>query len=486
MDINKFKDIFISEVEDNLQKINENLLLGEKLLKQKQAGDQVDEKKYREVFDSLMRSAHTLKSSSATMGYTKMAFLTHVLEDVFDNVRNGISKISVDTFEVIFESVDMLSESLRNIKDNNIESDLESYSLRIKELFGTKTDEMVKVKKVQDIKKDESIKKETDIPVYKIKSNETENISHVKVPIKRLDSLMDLSEELLAEKMRLNSILDSKIENSSFLNKEDILSSLKPAVEHLNLLISNLQYSVMQSRLVPAGQIFARFPRMIRDLANKSNKEIDLIITGEDIEMDRSIIDKLAEPLGHLLRNAVDHGIQEKGIIRLEAKHSKDHASIIIEDNGFGIRWKELVNAALKREIINAEKSNEYLSSIEMNPQSIWQPILEKDLLYNPRLSTNDSVTETSGRGVGTSVIKEFVDQIGGDIEVVSPVNNNGGTRFTLNLPLTLAIIKVLLVKINNSTFAIPFSSIIRSVYIDNSDIKSVAEPAVVVQAKER
>jgi two-component system chemotaxis sensor kinase CheA len=485
MDISKFKDIFISEVEDHLEKLNTNLLIAEKIIKNKNNGILVDDKKYKELFDELMRSAHTIKSSAATMNYVKMAFLTHVLEDVFDYVRNGKFEIKEDMVSSIFEAVDSLTASLNNIKINNTETDVDNYSQKIKSLTGVLTEG------VGPSKRNESgvpivgnLKNEKKVENKITNFNEdtlVENITFVKVPIKRLDSLMDLTEELLIEKMRLNSLIEIKAENIFDLSKKAVFEKLKPSIEHLNSLISSLQFQVMQSRLVPAGQIFARFPRMIRDLAKQKNKNIELIIKGENLEMDRSIIDKLGEPLLHLLRNAVDHGIESDGTITIEARHDKDYASIVVEDNGSGINWTALVKAALARNIINEEKSIEYLNLIINNKQNIWQGVIEKDLLYNPRLSTSDIVTETSGRGVGTSVVKKFVEEIRGDIVVISPVNKDGGTRFVLNLPLTLAIIKALLVEIEGSVFAIPFSSIKHSVFINDIDIKSVAEQDVAV-----
>ena len=485
MDLTKFKDIFISETEDHLQKLNDNLLRVEALVKEQKSGLKTVDDTYRAVFDELMRSAHTIKSSAATMGFSKMAYLTHVLEDVFDYVRNGMTEISDEMLSEIFHSVDALTSSLQSIKANNVEIDTDKYATKVKELSGVATKGIGASErdgKGNPVIVDKSSKVAAIEVVSTHDNNQpVESISFVKVPIKRLDDLMDLTEELLVEKMRLNSLMSEKRTGASDLGKEADQKSLTVAMEHMNTLISNLQYLVMQSRLVPAGQIFARFPRMVRDLAKNEGKDIDFVIKGEDLEMDRSIIDKLGEPLVHMLKNAIDHGIEKTGTILLEARHDKDLASIVVEDDGSGIDWVLLVKSAEKRNIITPEKMNEYLALIETNPQSTWQKILEKDLLYNPRLSTSDVVTETSGRGVGTSVIKQFVDEIGGTISVVSPVTSHGGTRFVLNLPMTLAIIKALLVEIEGSIFAIPFTSIERSVFIDKKDIKSVANQDVAV-----
>lgn len=483
MDISKFKNIFIDEVEDHIQKMNDNLLAMEVFIKYKESGKVINDKKYKELLDELMRSSHTVKSSAATMGYRKMSFLTHVLEDVFDYARNGLLEIKGSVIGDLFEAVDAIEESLKNIREKNIESDLDVYSKKIKKITGVNTDGVGASKRNEDgvpivDENTNTVKEEVETNTVDSQKNDhtIEKILHIKVPVKRLDDLMNLTEELLIEKMRLNSLMSLQEEDLSSVEKKNLIDKLRPSVDHLNSLISSLQYLIMQSRLVPAGQIFARFPRMIRDMSAQSGKEIDFIIKGEDLEMDRSIIDKLGEPLVHLLRNAVDHGIDKDGSILLEAKRDKDFASIIIENDGRPIDWIKLVKSAVDRGIITTDKGNDFLSLIKNNPQSSWQTTIEKELLYNPRLSTSDTVTETSGRGVGTSVVKKFAEEMGGDIIVVSPISESGGTRFVLNLPLTLAIIKALLVEISGSIFAIPFSSVERAVFLNTAYIKSVVD----------
>lgn len=460
------------EVEDHLQKLNDNLLSLEKKIKDPSAtGSSLEE-----LLNELMRSAHTIKSSSATMGYGKLSSLTHTLEDIFDQARNGSFKIKESILGELFKVVDAMEDSIRNIKENDAELDVDSYSDSLKRMIGTN-----EKKSISKISKNEVPEKKTILPISEAGDHVVEKIQHVNVPVKKLDDLLNITEELLNEKMRLNSLYENILKNNSTLNLGEVFGDFKPALEHFGILISNLQYIVMQSRLVPAGQIFARFPRMIRDLSVKTGKEVELLIKGEDLEMDRGIIDKLGEPLVHLLRNAVDHGVEKKGKIILEAKRDKDFVSIIVEDDGGGIKWQKLVTSAGSRGIITNDHQQELLNLIKNNPQNIWQPVIERELLYNPNLSTREEITETSGRGVGTSVVKQFIDDIGGDIVVISPVENNIGTKFILNLPLTLAIIKALLVEINGEIFAVPFSSILRAVSVNDINIKSVADQDVAV-----
>jgi len=480
MDLSKFKDIFISETEDHLQKLNDNLLKFEKDSTQKG------------LLDELMRSAHTIKSSAATMGYQKTAYLVHVLEDIFDYARNGALKIDQKIIDEVYASLDGLGNSISEIKKNDKELNLDSFSEKIKKITGVATEgvgksardekglpiiknnsvqledkEEVKAEKVLDQKKEEA----TDKIV--------EKIAYIKVPVNRLDELMDLTEELLIEKMKVENIISQSSENND--DGVSLIIKLKPTIEHLNNLISNLQYAVMQARLIPVGQIFARFPRMIRDMNHAKNKEAELEISGEDLELDRTVVDKLGEPLVHLLRNAFDHGIEKAGRIKLIAQRDRDMVVIRVEDDGRGIDWSEVVKHAEKKGIISGEKATELNEKLAKNNKGDHQDREIESLIFHPRLSTSETVTETSGRGVGLSVVEKFIEGINGNVYVESPIAENGGTRFTLELPLTLAIVNSLLVDIGGLTFAIPFTVIERVVELETKDVKSMADQDVAV-----
>jgi len=480
MDLSKFKDIFISETEDHLQKLNDNLLKFEK------------DPTHKGVLDELMRSAHTIKSSAATMGYQKTAYLVHVLEDIFDYARNGALKIDQKIIDEVYASLDGLCNSISEIKKNDKELDLDSFSEKIKKITGVATEgigksirdekglPVIKKNSLEPEKKEEG-KAENETDQKKEEGGEKiiEKIAYIKVPINRLDELMDLTEELLIEKMKLENIISQSIEDND--NGISLTIKLKPTIEHLNNLISNLQYAVMQARLIPVGQIFARFPRMIRDMNHSKNKEAELEISGEDLELDRTVVDKLGEPLVHLLRNAFDHGIEKTGKIKLIAQRDRDMVVIRVEDDGRGIEWLKVVNQAEKKGIINVEKATELREKLAKNNKSEHQDREIEGLIFHPRLSTSETVTETSGRGVGLSVVEKFVEGINGNVYVESPVTKNGGTRFTMELPLTLAIVNSLLVEIGKLTFAIPFTIIERVVALETKDVKSMADQDVAV-----
>ncbi|MBI5306337.1 chemotaxis protein CheA [Candidatus Wolfebacteria bacterium] len=468
VDLSKFKDLFVSESEDLIQKLNDNLLAFEKNSREKS------------FLDELMRASHTMKSSSATMGYKQTAFLTHIMEDVFDGARNGILEITPEIINEVFKIVDLLSKSIDSIKERGEELNLDEAAKSLKSLTGVATEGTGKSTRTADGKP--VTKQEAPPAGDKIKSSDKngaddsfhiEKSSHIKVPVKRLDNLIDLVEELLIDKLRLKQIthhFNLTFEDSN-LTKEQLAAKrqLVSITEHLSRNISDIRYNTMEVRLVPIDQIFARFPRMVRDLAQSQKKEIQLEMSGGEMELDRVVVDRLAEPLVHILRNAIDHGIEKEGVISMKAERQKDFAFIIIENNGNSIDFEKVREVVVKKNIVSADEA------LTLTKKQLI------DFLYHPRVSTKETVTETSGRGVGLSVVKNFVEAIGGRIILESPLENGKGARFILQLPLSIAIIDALLVGIADYVFAIPFSSIERSVNIPKKDIKSIADQDVAV-----
>ncbi|PLX27054.1 hypothetical protein C0583_04900 [Candidatus Parcubacteria bacterium] len=301
-----------------------------------------------------------------------------------------------------------------------------------------------------DINQESELDKEqqTESNLEKIEESAITKIDYIKVPVKRLDSLLDLVEELLINRMHIEEI--------SQRNPE-----LKNVFSHMDMLISGIQFEVTQSRLVPVEQAFARFPRMIRDLSQKENKKINFEVSGGEIELDRSVVDKLGEPLIHLLRNAVDHGITEEGKINLSAIRKSERVQFVVENIGEKINIEKIKKVALSKGLVTTQTISEMKESAII------------DFIFHPNFSTKDHVTEISGRGVGLNVVKKFADSFNGRILAE---NTDKGARFILELPQTLAIIETLLVEVNKSIFAIPFTDIERSVKVYNTDIKRMAD----------
>ena len=295
--------------------------------------------------------------------------------------------------------------------------------------------------------------------------NSKANISRtVRVDIEKLDILMNLVSELIISKNSLISI-------GNTMGKNGQKDGFNEQIEYLERITTNLHESVMKVRMVPIESVVNRFPRMVRDLSKKLNKSIELYMSGEDTELDRTVIDEIGDPLMHLLRNAVDHGIedkasriaagkQEEGTVILKAYQDGNNVVIEVQDDGKGLNVEKIKQKVLERDLATAEQ-------LENLPD---REII--DFIFKPGFSTAETVTDISGRGVGLDVVKNKISNIGGNIEAKTEVGK--GSTFTIRLPLTLAIIQALMVEVGPEKYAIPLGSIqtIEDVLVD--DIKFV------------
>lgn len=293
------------------------------------------------------------------------------------------------------------------------------------------------------------------------KANSTPAASKtIRVDIERLDVLMNLFSELLIDRSRLEQL-------SNELEHTDLIET----VAHMSRVSSDLQNIVLKLRMVPVDTVFNRFPRMIRDLAKSLNKKVDLIITGAETELDRTVIDEIGDPLVHLLRNAVDHGVEsistrvesgksETGTIQLRAFHSGNHVFIEIEDDGAGIYRDKLLKIAISRGVVTEAES------AEMTDQQVFQ------LLFAPGFSTAETISDISGRGVGLDVVKAKITSLGGNVTIHSVPGK--GTNFSVQLPLTLSIISAMLIKLGSEKYAIPLSSIVETGIVKKEKIRIV------------
>lgn len=289
----------------------------------------------------------------------------------------------------------------------------------------------------------------------------------VRVDIDKLDSLLNLVGELVINKTRLEQI--------GITHK---LPDLVETIEQMDRVTTDLQAVVMKVRMVPVGQVFNRFPRMVRDLSHELSKEVNLIIQGEETELDRTVIDEIGDPLVHLLRNAIDHGIEEPeqrrqkgkntiGEVRLVARHEGNNVIIVVEDDGRGINPDIIRRKVVERGLITQAEADKM-----ENAEAIR-------MVFLPGFSTADSVTDISGRGVGMDAVKTKIESLGGMVDVETKIDI--GSRFKIRLPLTLAIIQALLVAVGGEKYAIPLGSIDSTISIQPSEIKTVQNQEVIL-----
>ncbi|PLT32582.1 chemotaxis protein CheA [Bacillus sp. V5-8f] len=279
----------------------------------------------------------------------------------------------------------------------------------------------------------------------------------IRVNIERIDQLMNLFEELIIDRGRLEDI--------SARRKD---TELNETVEKMVRVSSDLQNLILKMRMVPVEQVFNRFPRMVRGLAKDLNKEIRLDIIGAETELDRTVIDEIGDPLVHLIRNSIDHGIESpevreqngkkpEGNVTLRAYQSGNHVFIEIEDDGAGINREAIIKKAVEKGIIAAEQA-ENLTDNQVN-----------QLIFSSGFSTAEHISDISGRGVGLDVVKNKIELLGGTISTESKPGK--GTLFSIKLPLTLSILSAMLVKVEDETYAVPLSSILETVTIHKSQV---------------
>ncbi|MCI9539878.1 MAG: chemotaxis protein CheA [Lachnospiraceae bacterium] len=291
----------------------------------------------------------------------------------------------------------------------------------------------------------------------------------VRVDIDKLDVLMNLVSELITAKNGIVSVSDS--------DKDDAAQQIREQVEYLESITTSLHESVMKVRMVPIESVVSRFPRMVRDLSKKLDKKMELYMTGEDTELDRTVIDEIGDPLMHILRNSADHGIESKelrlergkpeaGSIYLDAYQDGNNVVIEVRDDGNGIDVERVRNKAIEKGTITKEQAN------NMDDKAII------DLLFRPSFSTAEKISDVSGRGVGLDVVKTKIEGLGGDIEVHTELGE--GSTFIIRLPLTLAIIQALMVTLGDEKYAIPLSTIQTIEDIPISDIKYVRGKEVI------
>jgi len=386
---------------------------------------------------------------------------------------------------IIFNTLDEMGDvikslpSVEDIEDEKFEDnfivhlitkrdkrDLENILLSIAEVNKVEIEDISLNLKIEE-KANNDIKLNTAKSDLDNKVKNSKTGKSVRVDIDRLDNLMNLVSELIIIKTRLEG-LESE-------NKNTDTSS---TIEYLERITTNLHDAVMKVRMVPVERVFNRFPRMVRDLSHDLGKKINLNMYGTDTEVDRTVIDEIGDPLVHIIRNSIDHGIEtpeervksgksDTGTINLRAFHEGNHVIIEVSDDGAGIDVEKVKKKAVEKSLYSNEQIN------ELSKEKIL------DILFKPGFSTSDKVTDVSGRGVGLDVVKNKIEALNGSIEVVTELNK--GTKFIIKLPLTLAIIQALLVKIGEEKFAIPLNSISEIVHKKEEEIHDVQGKEVVL-----
>ena len=589
---NQYMDMFLDESHEHLQSLNEGLLRLEENM------EEID------AVNDIFRNAHTLKGMSATMGFAKIAELTHEMEDVLDLVRKSQLKLNEDIMDTLFKCLDSLEQMVDSVGNGEAEdvvdvSDLvaklssiskgtpapaaatpaaaapaataaggntgmaemefddidldvmkkakeagmnlfhakitlmetcvlkaarsvmvmqaldevgdviksvppaedleqEKFERSFEIIIATSADAQAVQNAVDTVSEIEDVhvesvdpdkvgkgaapapaaaapaakpaapaaKKEAAKPAAAAPKKQHQSQS-VRVDIEKLDTLMNLMGELVINKVRLEQI-----------GQTHRLTDLMETLEQMDRVTGDLQNIVMKVRMVPVSAVFNRFPRMVRDVSKELGKEINLTIEGEETELDRTVIDEIGDPIMHLLRNSLDHGVESPdvreakgksrtGEVGLIARHEGNNVVIMITDDGAGIDANKIRRKAVEKGMITQSEADSLDDADAVR------------LIFLPGFSTAEQITDISGRGVGMDVVRSKIEALSGHVDVETHIDE--GSIFKIKLPLTLAIIQAMLVRVQEEMYAIPLTSIDSTINIEPSDIQTVQNKEVIV-----
>lgn len=429
-----------------------------------------------ELLNKIFRGAHTMKGSSSFLGFNKLAELTHHAEDILNKLRKGEMVVTREIMDTLLEFVDKTKQIISDIENGTDSTDCSSVINDLKLASeGKLTSKTKNTSAAQPAQAPQAAQPAAAPAPQAAPKQEAAKPTHqatqveqtIRVDVSRLDSLVNLVGELVLSRNMLSQIageLENKFEN------EYLVEQLLVATNSIGMNTTELQLAIMKTRMIAIGKVFNKFPRVVRDIARDTGKEIELIISGEETELDKQVIESIGDPLLHMIRNSCDHGVEtpevrlakgkpRMGTVNLSAYHEGNHVVIEIKDDGAGMDPDKLKRKAIEKGVITVDEAN------SMDDKQAFS------LIFKPGFSTAEKITNISGRGVGMDVVRTNIEKLNGIITIDSKINE--GSTFYLKLPLTLAIIQALLVEVAGETFAIPLASVVETVRITNEEIHS-------------
>ena len=445
----EFKEIlqdFISEASELLEELENDLVELE------------DKKDDEELINKIFREVHTIKGSSSFLELDKISTISHHTEDILNRLRKKEMEVNDGIMDILLEYVDLAKNIIGDIKSGRDTTEVNEI---LNKLDQVKSGVYVP----RRFKGETAESKDQKKGGKQVKAASQAIEQTIRVEVGRLDALMNLVGELVLSRNRLVQLAtELNIKYEDDIKVEQLLDT----TSQLGLITTELQLAVMKTRMIPISKVFNRFPRIVRDMARELKKEVELILSGEDTELDKSVIELITDPLMHMVRNSIDHGIElpderersgktRKGTLSLSASQEGNHIIISVRDDGGGIDPEKIAKVAIDKELATREEIAR----------------MEKDevlgFIFKPGFSTSTKVTNISGRGVGLDVVKSNIEKINGIINIESKLGE--GTTIQLKLPLTLAIIQSLLVEVSGEVFAIPLVSIIETIKIKEDEI---------------
>ena len=471
---------FLIESFENLEELDGELLRLEK------------EPNSTDSLSAIFRTIHTIKGTSSFLGFSRLESLAHLGENLLSRLRDGKLTLTVETINVLLDTVDAIREMLAAIEATRSDGDNEYIELIDTLLQLQELDAEQSLRPANDeTDRSQSVAPETSRDsndVRTVTSEADRSSTHdvvcpsenrstldspqgpaaaIRIDVHLLDQIMDLVGELVLTRNQI--VLQSDAEKDS---------ELATKYQRLNHITSDLQESVAKTRMQPVGRVWNMVPRLVRDVAAECGKQVRVELDGKETELDKSIIEAIKDPITHIVRNCVDHGLESpeerkvankplEGVVRLSARHESGQVVIEISDDGRGIDVASIREKAIQRELVTADVSAEMT-------ESRWF-----DMIFRPGFSTAAKVTNISGRGVGLDVVKTNIETLGGAVELQS--KSGEGTTFVIKIPLTLAIIPALIVSGGNSRYAVPQMNLTELVQSDSieQDIETIYDTKV-------
>ncbi|MCP4612595.1 MAG: chemotaxis protein CheA [Planctomycetes bacterium] len=450
---------FTAEAFEHIESIEAGLL---------NLGNQPDDK---EVINQVFCGFHMIKGLAAFLNLTQICQLAHWAEILLDLAGKNELAMTGNNIEIVFETIDMMKKLVVDLehstKTGKATSELKCLPQLLEKLKETvenrnstpSSNSLQTQEKDKELDKVLAVKDEPKKQGVITQAQASSGDEKIKVSTARLDNLVNMVGELVVAQLMVSEEVNTTRASKHNLSRK---------IAHQSKIIRDLQQLSMLIRMVPIGGVFQKMARLVRDLSRKSGKEISFITTGDETELDRTVVDKISDPLVHMLRNAIDHGIEppeertkigkdSKGQIELRAYHEAGNIVIEITDNGKGLNKERILKKAIDKGIVSTEQ--------ELSKEEIYK------LIFHPGLSTAQKVTSVSGRGVGMDVVKKSVESLHGRIDISSTTGK--GTTFIIRMPLTLAIIDGQIIRVGNNRYIIPINSIDRSLKPTSKQLSS-------------
>ena len=451
-DMREIFDSYVIEASEILEHLSQDLLTLEK--KPSDAN----------LLNTIFRGIHTLKGTSSFLGFSQMTELTHTSEDLLNKLRKGDFIADGEVIDILIEAHTAAKTLLQRIKNHNLQPiDLDSTLEKIRGVMQRQSSILQIESVVASVKEQAAAITDTSKVIQQRMDDST-----IRVDVDRLDNLMNLVGELVLARNRLSQVAQSLIEKYERIEMSKQIVDISSQIDFVT---TELQMAVMKTRMVPIEKVFNGLPFLARNLMRTIGKDVDLQIYGKETELDKSLIEELNDPLIHMIRNAIDHGIEfpeerkklgkpSQGIVIVSAERDGNFILITMEDDGRGMDAEQIKLKAIERGLITEEQAREMSKSEALN------------LVFIPGFSTKQETTNISGRGVGMDVVKTKIAKLKGIVEIDSEYGK--GTIITLKLPLTLAIIQGLLMKVADETFAVPLNTVFEIVRLGSDEIYTI------------